>query len=213
MPTLIRDGAARAPVYAAVAGVIWLAMFVEGAGPVDQDLLKALYSGGGPVLAEAARLVTLLGGGYFVTGATALAAIVLVRRKQHWPATVLFAGNLAGRLLVEFQKYELNRLRPDANPHLVHVYTLSFPSGHSANAVMTYVAMAVLLVRDRRGRRLWVGAAIVLALLVGLSRVMLGVHWPSDVIAGWSFGALWVLVMLWFAERGAPAARAKGRAK
>ena len=119
-------------------------------------------------------------------------------------------GNSIGRLLVEFQKYELGRARPELNPHLVTVYTLSFPSAHSANAVMTYVAMALLLTRPGSERLRWTIAAAILALLIGLSRIILGVHYPSDVVAGWSFGTLWCLVMLWFAKRVVKPVRVEG---
>jgi undecaprenyl-diphosphatase len=73
--------------------------------------------------------------------------------------------------------------------------------------------MALLIPRDERRRVYWAASALVLAFLIGLSRVMLGVHWPSDVLAGWSFGALWVLLMLWIAERTARPVRVGGRAQ
>lgn len=200
-------------VLAAFFVLTWLVMFLEGTGNVDLAVLSGLYSGHRPVLADGARLVTLLGGGYFVTPLIAAVALVLVFRKQPWLAFVLFVGNLVGRMIVEFQKYELGRLRPDENPHLVNVYSMSFPSAHSANAMMTYVAMALLLVRDPKKRMWWTVAAALLAVVIGLSRVMLGVHWPSDVIAGWSFGALWALIMLWWASRTAWLVRAEGEAQ
>ena len=178
----------------------WFVMFLKGTGDVDLAVLDGLYSGRRPVLADGARLVTLLGGGYFVTPLIAAVALVLVFRKQPWLAFVLFVGNVVGRMIVEFQKYELGRLRPDQNPHLVNVYSMSFPSAHSANAMLTYVAMALLLAQDPQKRTWWTAAALLIALVVGLSRVMLGVHWPSDVIAGWSFGLLWTLLLVWIAR-------------
>jgi undecaprenyl-diphosphatase len=187
-------------VLAALLAVAWLAMFLEGTGDADLAVLRELYSGHRPVLADGARLVTLLGGGYFVTPLVAAVALVLVFRKQPWLAFVLFVGNLAGRLIVEFQKYELGRLRPDENPHLVNVYSMSFPSAHSANAMLTYVALALLLEQNPHKRTWWTVAALSIALAVGFSRVMLGVHWPSDVIAGWSFGLLWTLLLVWIAR-------------
>ena len=187
---------------AAFLAVAWLVMFLRGTGNVDLAVLRGLYSGQRPALADGARLVTLLGGGYFVTPLVAAVALVLVLRRQPWLALVLFAGNLVGRLIVEFQKYELGRLRPDQNPHLVNVYSMSFPSAHSANAMLTYVAMALLLPQDPRMRTWWTAAGLLLALVIGLSRVMLGVHWPSDVIAGWSFGLLWSLLLVWIARLG-----------
>lgn len=183
-----------------VLAVLWLVMFVEGTDVVDRAVLGAMYTGGRPEIADIARLVTLLGGGYWVTPLIALTALALAVRKRPWVALVLFAGNALGRLLIELQKYQLGRLRPDLNPHLVEVYSMSFPSAHSANAVLTYVAMAALLPEEGR-RRVWLILAAALSFLIGLSRILLGVHWPSDVIAGWSFGLLWVMAMVWAVNR------------
>jgi membrane-associated phospholipid phosphatase len=196
--------------FIAVLAALWLAAFVEGTGPIDRALLGTLYAGHRPLLADVARILTLVGGGYIVTPLIVIVAVLLAWRKRTWLALVLFAGNSVGRLLVELQKYEMGRVRPDVNPHLVTVYTLSFPSAHSANAMMTYVAMALMLPRAPDARVRWTIAAAILAFLIGLSRVVLGVHWPSDVLAGWSFGALWVLVMLWFAKRAATPVRLEG---
>lgn len=186
---------------AAVLGALWLAMLVGGAGAVDGALLVALYAGGRPALADFARLVTLLGNWEVATLAAAAGALVLVRRREGLPALVLFAGVLLGRLLVQLQKYEFGRLRPDSNPHLVEVHNLSFPSGHSANAAMTYVALALLLPATAKARRRWLVAAAAVTLLVGFSRVMVGVHWPSDVVGGWSFGLMWAMLLHALAER------------
>jgi undecaprenyl-diphosphatase len=184
--------------------LLWTTMFVLGTGAVDRQVLAGLYAGQRPAIADAARLLTLLGGGYFVTPLVAAVALVLAFRGQPWSALVLFVGNTLGRLLIELQKYELGRMRPDLNPHLVTVFSLSFPSAHSANAMLTYVAMALLLVRDQARRIWWTGAALLLTLAIGLSRVLLGVHWPSDVLGGWSFGLLWVLLLVWI-DRHPPA--------
>jgi undecaprenyl-diphosphatase len=190
-----------AAVLTTVVALLWLLMFLQGAGELDRTILHALYVGHRPALADAARLVTLLGGGPFVTLLLVIAALALAFRGRVRIALVLFVGSLIGRLLVSFQKYELGRLRPDANPHLVEVTSLSFPSGHAANAVVTYVGIVLLTAGDGRSRRIGLAAAVTLSLAIGLSRVMLGVHWPSDVVAGWSFGLLWGMIMLWTAER------------
>ena len=100
------------------------------------------------------------------------------------------------------QKYWIARARPDLEPHLVVVKTSSFPSGHATSSMIFYLTLALVL--DRRhalASRRGVAAAILLSLLIGISRVMLGVHWPSDVIGGWAFGLLWVLLTLRPAER------------
>ena len=175
-------------------GLLWLAMLLLGTGTVDHSILRELYGGHRPALADAARLVTMLGDGRVVTVFAMIGALVLISRKRPWPALVLLVGTLLGKGLTELQKYEFNRLRPDENPHLVIVHNLSFPSGHSANAMMTYVALALFLI-DPTARRWWLIGAVVLAILVGLSRVILGVHWPSDVVGGWSYGIVWALLL------------------
>ena len=186
-------------VLAVALALLWLLMFLGGTGDVDVAVLAAFYAGDRPALADAARLVTLLGGWYFVTPLAAAVGLVVGVRGRPWPGLVLFVGSLVGRLLVELQKYELGRLRPDEHPHLVNVHNLSFPSGHSANAMMVYVAMALMLGEGDR-RLLWLVAALLLSVLIGLSRMMLGVHWPSDVLAGWSFGLLWAMLLGWLSR-------------
>jgi undecaprenyl-diphosphatase len=99
------------------------------------------------------------------------------------------------------QKYEVARVRPALEPHLVVVKTQSFPSGHAASSMIFYLALAIALTAGTRWHRAAAGGAVVLSLLIGTSRVMLGVHWPSDVIGGWAFGMLWVLLTLRPAER------------
>jgi len=188
-----------------------MAMLLLGTGDVDQAILSLLYAGDRPDLADAARRITFFGGWYAVTPLTAVVGLIVALRGRPWLALVLFVGTYVGRLLVTFQKYEVGRVRPDQHPHLVNAYDLSFPSGHSANAMMVYVTLAVTLVEDPRRQRFWLLGAFGLALLVGLSRVMLGVHWPSDVVAGWSFGLLWALFLVWLAQHEPKAARRKGR--
>lgn len=187
-------------ILACVLALLWFVMFFLGTGHADLTILGLLYAGDRPALADAARVITLLGGWYFVTPLVVLVALVVAIRRKPWLGLVLLVGTFVGRMLVELQKYELGRMRPDQHPHLVNTYNLSFPSGHSANAMMVFVGLALTLVEDGRQRRFWLLGATGLAVLVGLSRLMLGVHWPSDVIAGWSFGLLWAMLLAWLAH-------------
>ena len=181
-------------VVAATQTGLWLTMLLVGTGNVDRSILAAAYAGHRPFLADTARIVTILGDGRLVTALSILASLWLLQQKR-WPTAMLFlVGTSIGRALTELQKYQVNRLRPEENPHLVATYNLSFPSGHSANAAMIYLSMALLLPREHRGR--WVSGALVVALMVGASRVMLGVHWPSDVVGGWAYGGLWSLLLV-----------------
>ena len=180
---------------------LWLAMLLGGAGPLDRSIYQALYVGGHPGLILLARVFTALGeptvlvGGGFVVGAW------LWHRGRSRFALSLMLVILLGRGLSEVQKYWIARARPDLDPHLVVVKTSSFPSGHATSSMIFYLTLALSLTAG--GRRQWTAAvaAILLSLCIGTSRVMLGVHWPSDVIGGWSFGMLWVLLTLRFSER------------
>lgn len=201
VPARFRPAELGAAIIVAALVALWLAMLAWGAGALDRALLVSAYAGRQPDLVHTARLITTLGDGRVVTLLTLAGGILLLLRRHPRRALALVVGTFVGRSLVELQKYEIGRLRPDADPHLVVVHNLSFPSGHSANAMLTYMVLALLLVENPR-RRLWsVAAALLIAFVVGASRVMLGVHWPSDVIGGWSFGYAWAMLVLWMAHR------------
>jgi len=187
--------------------LIWVAAFMAGqvATGWDHRLLSALYAGHRPTVAQAAALLTDLGGGPFLLGLTALAAggfWILTRRLR--PALTLLGATLAGRAFVEAQKWVLDRPRPAAEGHLVSVQSMSFPSGHAANATITYLAIALIaapLLPSGRWRATAVGAALLLAAAIGVSRIRLGVHWPSDVYGGWAFGLAWTLAAFEISRR------------
>lgn len=176
--------------------IAWGVMLAFGGLEFDRGLLIFAYAGRNADLVEPTRWVTALGDAALLLPATLAGTTLLALRRKWRQATLLPAVTLSGRLLVELQKDWAARLRPDANDHLVAVQSLAFPSGHAANATLVWLSLALLLPRTARGRMLAVWAAAWLALAVGASRVMLGVHWPSDVIAGWSFGLFWLLLVL-----------------
>jgi len=180
---------------------LWLAMLWLGGGPVDHIIYEALYAGHRPALIVAARVFTALGEPSVLIGAgIVIAALLWFAGHRHLP-WVLTAIVLLGRGLSEAQKYWIARVRPDLEPHLVVVKTSSFPSGHATSSMIFYTLLAMILTKQTRWHRPAVAGAILLSLLIGLSRVMLGVHWPSDVIGGWAFGLLWVLLTLRIAQR------------
>jgi undecaprenyl-diphosphatase len=148
-----------------------------------------------------ARALTLLGEPtVLITAGVICAALLWYRGHRHLP-WVLIAIVMTGRALSELQKFWIGRARPDLGQHLVVVKTSSFPSGHATSSMVFYLTVALALTAGRRWHRLAVACAILLSLLIGASRVMLGVHWPSDVVGGWAFGMLWVLVTLRLAGR------------
>jgi undecaprenyl-diphosphatase len=179
---------------------LWLAMLLWGGDPLDRAIYEALYAGHRPALATLARVVTFFGeptllisAGFFV------AAWLWWRGHRHLPIALLLIV-LIGRGISEVQKYWIARVRPALEPHLVVVQTSSFPSGHAASSMIFYLTVALALTRETRWRRRAAIGAILVSLLIGTSRVMLGVHWPSDVVGGWAFGLLWVLLTLRLAE-------------
>jgi undecaprenyl-diphosphatase len=171
-------------------------MLLFGGMVLDSSILIAAYAGDRPELAQAARWVTELGGHLVLVPITIAAALWLLFRRRFRAAAILVGITLVGRFLVEFQKSYTARIRPGEYEHLVPVESLSFPSGHAANSAIVYVALAVLLSSGRPWRPLALWGAVWLSLAIGISRVMLGVHWPSDVIAGWAFGLFWTLLLL-----------------
>ncbi len=114
---------------------------------------------------------------------------------------LLLIASFSGRALVILEKAYFARLRPEEHLRLVEVHYQSFPSGHSANSMIVFLGLALLGFDDSAHRHRAVAAALLLTFLIGLSRPMLGVHWPSDVIGGWSFGALWLLLICAIGER------------
>ena len=180
---------------------IWLAMLLWGGGALDRSVYEALYAGHRPLLLPVAHFFTALGEPTVLIAASAACALWLWYAGRGRLGLVLLLVAMVGRGLSEVQKYSIARPRPDLEPHLVLVKTSSFPSGHATSSMIFYLALALALTAHLRWHRVAVMAAILLSLLVGTSRVMLGVHWPSDVIGGWSFGMLWVLLTLRPAER------------
>ena len=184
-----------------VLAAVWLAMLVFGRGPLDRSIYEAMYAGHRPALLLIARGLTALGEPTVLLAAGAACALWLWYAGHRRLPLVLIAIVLVGRGLSELQKYWIARARPDLDPHLVVVKTSSFPSGHAASSMIFLLTLALALTARSRWHRLAVAGAILLSILIGASRVMLGVHWPSDVIGGWSFGMLWVLLTLRLAGR------------
>jgi undecaprenyl-diphosphatase len=185
----------------AILAAIWLAMLLGGAGAADRAVYEALYAGHRPMLLALAHILTELGEPTVLIGACVLCALWLWHAGRGRLGLSLLFVALIGRGLSEIQKIWVDRPRPSLEPHLVVVKTQSFPSGHATSSMVFYLALAIALAGHSRWSRMAIGGAVCLSFLIGLSRVMLGVHWPSDVVAGWATGALWVLIALAPTER------------
>ena len=125
----------------------------------------------------------------------AVSSFLLLAGLRRTAGSVL-AACLSGAVLSALLKDLFARPRPDLVPHGAYVLSASFPSGHALLSALVYLTLATLVSRQLRQRRLrWhvMSVAVLLTLLVGASRVYLGVHWPSDVLAGWAIGAAWAL--------------------
>jgi undecaprenyl-diphosphatase len=190
---------------------------VEGATRnLDRDLLLLLRTRGDPDdpigpdwVEEIMRDFTAMGGIAVLTLATlAVAGFFLLQRKRASMLYLLVAVG-GGLLLSTLAKNLFDRPRPDLVPYGSAVHTASFPSGHSMLAAVIYLTLGVLVARTLLQRRLKVYVLLLstlVVILVGVSRVYLGVHWPTDVLAGWLAGVAWAcLCMLgarWLARRG-----------
>lgn len=140
--------------------------------------------------------VTALGGATVLTVFTAIAVGYLAIVKRPAAAVFLTTAIAGGATVSTRLKLGFARSRPEVIAHLVTANSSSFPSGHAMNSAAAYLTLGTLLARtfeDLWVRVYIVGVAIALTLLIGLARVYLGVHWPSDVIAGWCVGAAWAV--------------------
>ncbi len=145
-------------------------------------------------LQRTASDITALGGYPVITVLVAAVAGFLIVTRKYGPALYVVLsvalGAIAGHLLKEIYV----RPRPDLVEHLVATQTPSFPSGHAMVSAIVYLTLGSLILRlvdSARVRAYVLTFAIMLTLMIGISRIYLGVHWPSDVLAGWAMGSAW----------------------
>jgi undecaprenyl-diphosphatase len=151
----------------------------------------------GPVwLEQTAKDLTALGGYPVIVLITALTTVFLVMTARKGAALLLLVSVIGGMIVSSVLKLLFARARPDLVPHITEVFTSSFPSGHATMTTVSYLTLGALLMRvqERFAVKVFVmSAAALIAVIVGISRVYLGVHWPTDVIAGWGVGFAWAL--------------------
>ena len=158
---------------------------------------------GTPAVQDAARDITALGGVVVVSLLTVVTAGFLALDGKSRMALFVCGSLVSGFIASTILKDLFVRPRPDLVPRSAYSSGASFPSGHSMMSAITYLALGALLARSQERKRLKAYFFLVAALLtfmVGVSRVYLGVHWPTDVLAGWTAGAVWAL-LCWLAAR------------
>jgi undecaprenyl-diphosphatase len=150
------------------------------------------------------RDMTGLGGIGVVVGASLLLAGFLALQRRYKDIAILAFSMVGAQIVSAIAKMLVSRPRPDLVSHEAEIYSASFPSGHTLMATVAWVTFAMLLAADfdnRRARDYLLLVAWIVATAVGCSRVYLGVHWPSDVLAGWAVGALWMVLLSRFIPR------------
>jgi undecaprenyl-diphosphatase len=204
-----------------LAASIWI--FVEVADEVieggskhidDQILAMMRNSDGSPIgppwLVYAARDLTALGGATVITIVTIAATGFLLLRRRWGTFWLVLASIAGGSALSTTMKRLFDRPRPDLSLHLADVTSLSFPSGHSMLSAVTYLTLGTLLAKttsDRRVKTYFLCTAALLVIIIGTTRVYLGVHFPTDVLGGWCAGVSWALICSllarWLQRKGA----------
>lgn len=190
---------------ASISGFFFLSLtseMLEGeTRALDETILKLLRSPqdlGTPIgpdwLTKGLTDITSLGGVTVLALLTVLSVVYLLLIRRKVTGMFLLISVFGGWMVSNGLKLGVARPRPDLVPHLVAVHDLSFPSGHAMLSAVTYLTLGLLLARmqtSRAARYYFVAIAVLLTLLIGISRVYLGVHFPTDVLGGWSAGAAW----------------------
>ncbi|MER8408940.1 phosphatase PAP2 family protein [Mesorhizobium sp. M1307] len=176
----------------------------------DTEILLAFRKAGqpdnpiGPAWLEGAmRDITSLGSASVLGLITAAMIVYLLLIRRPGAALLMFVAVAGGQLLSIVLKFDIDRPRPDLVSHLADVASLSFPSGHAMLSAVTYLTLGSMAARFLPGRttKIYVlGLAVLTTVVVGISRIYLGVHWPSDVLAGWCAGFAWAM-LCWLAAR------------
>jgi undecaprenyl-diphosphatase len=154
-------------------------------------------------LPDVMRDITSLGGGTVIALITLIVIFYLLMQKKYGELLLVLAAVLGGAVLGLGLKEYFGRERPDLFFRLINTTSLSFPSGHSMMSTVIYLSLAALLARiqhERKIRIYIVSIALFLAFIIGFSRVYLGVHYPTDVVGGWTLGLVWASIC-WFGAK------------
>jgi undecaprenyl-diphosphatase len=159
---------------------------------------------GPPIVEAAVRDVTALGSDTIIFLLIGIISGFLALKGQKRLALLIVGAVAGGAVFSVILKEVFQRSRPDLVPHAVTVYSPSFPSGHAMVSATAYLTLGALLARSVKEKVLKayvLGAAVTLTILIGITRVYLGVHWPTDVLAGWTAGSVWAIICSNLARR------------
>ncbi|MDR7071159.1 phosphatase PAP2 family protein [Fictibacillus barbaricus] len=164
----------------------------------DQVIIHYVTNLRTDTLTKVMKMITFLGSITFLTLLLITSLLWLfIKRKDHWGAFIYVIAVAGGGLINNGLKHWFGRVRPEDG--LIVEKSFSYPSGHSMGSLIYYGFLGYLVVRSQRGRgsKIFLSAAfILLILLIGFSRIYLGVHYPSDVLAGFSAGTVWLLLCI-----------------
>jgi undecaprenyl-diphosphatase len=164
----------------------------------DDRAIRFVGDHAGPQwLQETGRDITALGGFTVLILVTAAVTGFLLLKRKDRAAAFLLGATIGGIIVSGTLKHFVDRPRPELVAHRSYVYTTSFPSGHSMLSAVVYLTLGSLLARYTKNRKLrlyFLFVALTLVFLVGISRVYMAVHWPTDVLAGWTAGCVWALL-------------------
>jgi undecaprenyl-diphosphatase len=203
---------------ALLAGVLCVWGFVEladevlegGTQRLDEEIVRRLRKAGDPRvpigpqwLAYAARDATALGGYTILALVVAAAAGFCAVVRRYGTLVLVLVAAIGGAMLSAALKGAFARPRPDVVPHLMEAAFSSFPSGHAMMSSAVYMSLAAVLAQiipGNAGKLYVLGVALLLTGLVGVTRVFVGVHYPTDVLAGWAAGLAWAM-LCWVVAR------------
>jgi undecaprenyl-diphosphatase len=188
--------------FAAFTLVVGFAVSAGVGKPLDRAILMsvALRSGqDSDALINLFQWITWLSDSSQRTMMVVLTSAWLIWKARRRAALVIMVVPILAGVTNSMLKEGFARARPDIVPHLDSIGNLAYPSGHASNAMAFFLLAALILATKRP--LFWRSAAVALALLIGTSRIMLGVHWPSDVVGGWIWGAAFVLMGWWMVMR------------
>lgn len=171
---------------------------------IDENILNWVVENRSEPWVSIAEVVTVLGNTVTMLVLTCAVVVTLAVTRHRVDAVFVGAGVLFGYGLMQALKYSFARDRPPVEDRLLNIDTFSFPSGHAMMTMVVFGLFAVAAFRCSpwaRAHRWILVIAPVLSILVGLTRIQLAVHWATDVVAGWLFGAIWVVFCTWILLR------------